>query len=184
MGVLLAPALAIQWWSTRRKTPETAPWPSAFATLLPILGLGAFLLYCDRAFGDALAPMHRQAAWRGAIGWPPGVLREIAAGPFSLLATRRSVVEMTAAIASLGLGVAAFRYLPPAIAFYGLAATLLPLWTSLFSFSRLALASFPVFMTAAAMLRGRPALARGILAFFAPLLGLFALLYFTWNWLG
>ena len=130
------------------------------------------------------APMHRQAAWRGSIGWPPGVLGEIAAGPFSLLATRRSVVEMTAAIASLALGVAAFRYLPPAIAFYGLAATLLPLWTSLFSFSRLALASFPVFMTAAAMLRGSPRLARGILAFFAPLLGLFALLYFSWNWIG
>ena len=184
VGVLLAPALAIQWWSMRRKSPEKTPWTGAFAALLPILGLGAFLFYCGRTFGDALAPMHRQAAWRGSIGWPPGVLGEIAAGPFSLLATRRSVVEMTAAIASLALGVAAFRYLPPAIAFYGLAATLLPLWTSLFSFSRLALASFPVFMTAAAMLRGSPRLARGILAFFAPLLGLFALLYFSWNWIG
>src|SRR5580765_7798051 len=100
------------------------------------------------------------------------------------MATRRSVVELTAAVAFLALGALAFRYLPPAIALYGLGATLLPLATSLFSFSRLSLASFPVFMTAGALLRGRPALARGLSAFFALLLGVFAILYFTWNWIG
>jgi len=39
-------------------------------------------------------------------------------------------------------------------------------------------------MTAAALLRGRPALARGVAAFLAPLLAVCALLYFTWNWAG
>jgi len=67
---------------------------------------------------------------------------------------------------------------------YGLGATLLPLWTSLFSFSRLALAAFPVFLTAGALLRRRPSAARAVEAFLAVVLGLFAVLYFTWNWIG
>jgi hypothetical protein len=64
------------------------------------------------------------------------------------MATRHSFVELTAAAAFVALGILAFRYVPLPVAVYGLGATLLPLWTSLFSFSRLALASFPVFMTA------------------------------------
>ena len=183
-GLLLAPALLVAWWSARRRSPGSVKWTGALAALLPAAGLGVFLVYCARAFGDPLAPIHRQAAWRGAMGWPPGVVAEIAAGPFSLLATRRSFVELAAALLFLALSVAAFRCLPPALALYGFGAMLLPLWTSLFSFSRLALAAFPAFMTAGALLRGRPALARGLVAFLAPLLAVVALLYFTWNWIG
>lgn len=183
-GVLLAPALAILWWDERRKDPEAARWPGGLASLAPAAGLAAFLAYCGRAFGDPLAPFHRQETWRGAMTWPPGVWREIAEGPLALMAPRRSAVELLAAVAFLALGILAFRNLPRGIALYGLAATLLPLATSLFSFSRLSLASFPVFITAGALLRGRPALARGLEAFFALLLGAFALLYFTWNWIG
>jgi hypothetical protein len=100
------------------------------------------------------------------------------------MATRHSYVELTAAILFVALGLLAFRYVPLPIAVYGLLATLLPLWTSLFSFSRLSLASFPVFLTAGAILRRRPSAARAVEAFFAVLLGLFAVLYFTWNWIG
>ena len=44
--------------------------------------------------------------------------------------------------------------------------------------------TFPVFLTAGAILRRRPSAARAVEAFFAVVLGLFALLYFTWNWIG
>src|SRR5262245_30417667 len=123
-GVLLAPALLVQWWWARRRSPQSASWSGVLAAILPAAGLATFLLYCGRVFGDPLAPIHRQAAWRGAMGWPPGILAEAAAGPFTLLATRRSLVELAAAILFVGLGVAAFRYVPPAVALYGLAATL------------------------------------------------------------
>jgi hypothetical protein len=183
-GVLLAPALWLQWWQARRHGPSSVSRWGFLAGLLPLLGMAAFLAYCGVAFGDPLAPFHRQATWRGAMGWPPLLLRELAGGPWSLMATRHSFVELTAAAAFVALGLLAFRYLPLSVAAYGLGATLLPLWTSLFSFSRLALASFPVFMTAGALLRRHPAAARGWGALFAVLLGLFAVLYFTWNWIG
>jgi hypothetical protein len=186
-GVLLAPALWIQWWQSRRQNPSStsssARW-GFFAGLLPVLGMAAFLAYCGVAFGDPLAPFHRQATWRGAMGFPPPILRELAGGPWALLGTRHSFVELGAAVAFLTLGLLAFRWVPLSIATYGLLATLLPLWTSLFSFSRLALASFPVFLAAAALLRRRPSAARAWEAFFAVVLGVFALLYFTWNWIG
>jgi hypothetical protein len=183
-GVLLAPVILLQWWSTRRREGRAAGWSGALASLAPAAGLAAFLLYCGRAFGDPWAPFHRQETWRGAMTWPPAILQELSGGPLSLMAPRRSLVELAAAVAFLALGALAFRYLPPAIALYGLATTLVPLTTSLFSFSRLALASFPVFMTAGAILRGRPALRRGIEVFFALLLAAYAILYFSWNWIG
>ena len=183
-GVLLAPAIWIQWWQRRRQDPaSTSAW-GALAGFLPLLGMLAFLGYCGAAFGDPLAPFHRQATWRGAMGWPPAIFQELGNGPWALMASRRSFVELAAAILFVVLGALAFRYLPFSVAAYGLGATLLPLWTSLFSFSRLSLASFPVFMTAGALLRRRPAAARGWEAFFAVVLGLFAVLYFTWNWIG
>ncbi len=185
-GILLAPALWLQWWRSRRANPSGsgASVLGFLAGFLPILGMAAFLAYCGAAFGDPLAPFHRQATWRGAMGWPPAIFRELSGGPWSLMATRHSFVELTAAAAFVALGVLAFRYVPLPVAVYGLCATLVPLWTSLFSFSRLALASFPVFMTAGAILRRRPAAARATEAFLAVLLGLFAVLYFTWNWIG
>lgn len=183
-GVLLAPAIWIQWWQRRRQSPGSASAAGALAGFLPILGMLAFLGYCGAAFGDPLAPFHRQATWRGAMGWPPAIFQELGSGPWALLASRRSFVELTAAVVFVVLGVLAFRHLPASIAVYGLGATLLPLWTSLFSFSRLSLASFPVFMTAGALLRQHRAAARGWESFFAVVLGLFAVLYFTWNWIG
>ena len=182
-GVLLAPALWLQWWKSRRANSAASSW-GLVAGLLPILGMAAFLAYCGTAFGDPLAPFHRQATWRGAMGWPPAILHELRGGPWSLMATRHSYVELAAAVAFVALGILAFRYVPLPVAAYGLAATLLPLWTSLFSFSRLTLASIPVFLTAGAILRRRPSAARAVEAFFAVVLGLFALLYFTWNWIG
>jgi hypothetical protein len=183
-GVLLAPALWLQWWQSRRQNPSSASRWGFLAGLLPMLGMAAFLAYCGVAFGDPLAPFHRQATWRGAMGWPPPILHELTGGPWSLMATRHSFVELTAAAAFVALGLLAFRYVPLSVALYGLGATLLPLWTSLFSFSRLALASFPVFIAAGALLRRRPAAERAWEAFFAVALGLFAVLYFTWNWIG
>ena len=186
-GVLLAPALWLQWWKTRRANPSSAKSAGSWGLLagfLPILGMAAFLAYCGAAFGDPFAPFHRQATWRGGMGWPPAIVHELAGGPWSLMATRHSYVELTAAVLFVALGLLAFRYLPLPIAVYGLGATLLPLWTSLFSFSRLALAAFPVFLTAGALLRRRPSAARAVEAFLAVALGLFAVLYFTWNWIG
>lgn len=183
-GVFLVVLIAVEWWRARRQRAESASLGAGLASLLPLLGLAVFLFYCGRAFGDPLAPFHCQQTGRGPLGWPPGPIRELAAGPISLMATRRSVVELLAVGVFGILTVLGFRYLPLGFAAYGLVAILVPLATSLFSFSRVSMAAFPAFLTAAALLRRRPAWALGLGAFLALLLGVFAVLFFTWNWIG
>jgi hypothetical protein len=183
-GVFLVVLIGLEWWRAHRKEPHSTPRSSALAAVLPLLGLSAYLLYCGRALGDFLAPLHCQETGRGPLSWPPGPIRELAAGPISLMATRRSVVELAAVGAFLVLGALAFRYVPRSFAVYGLVVILVPLATSLFSFSRISMAAFPVFVTAAALLRRRPGPTLALGAFFALLLGVFAVLFFTWNWIG
>jgi hypothetical protein len=183
-GVFLVVLIGLEWWRAHRKEPQSTPRSSALAAVLPLLGLSAYLLYCGRALGDFLAPLHCQETGRGPLSWPPGPIRELAAGPISLMATRRSVVELAAVGAFLVLGALAFRYVPRSFAVYGLVVILVPLATSLFSFSRISMAAFPVFVTAAALLRRRPGPTLALGAFFALLLGVFAVLFFTWNWIG
>ncbi|HEY2797437.1 MAG TPA: hypothetical protein VGK26_06075 [Thermoanaerobaculia bacterium] len=183
-GVFLAVLIAVEWWSAWRERPGRARLGAALAGVLPLLGLAAYLFYCWRVFGDPLAPLHCQQTGRGPLGWPPGPIRELSAGPISLMATRRSVVELVAVGLFVVLTALGFRYLPLGFATYGLVAILVPLATSLFSFSRVSMAAFPVFLTAAALLRRRPAVTLGVCAFLALLLGVFAVLFFTWNWIG
>src|SRR5262249_61944422 len=105
-GVLLAPALWIQWWQARRQNPSSTSSSARWgwvAGVLPILGMAAFLAYCGKAFGDPLAPFHRQATWRGAMGFPPLILRELSGGPWSLLATRHSYFDLAAPVAFVAL---------------------------------------------------------------------------------
>lgn len=183
-GVLVVVLIAVEWWRVRRREPHAATASAGLASALPLLGLAAYLVYCGRAFGDFLAPFHCQQTGRGPLGWPPGPIRELASGPISLLATRRSAVELVAVGAFLLLSVLGFRYLPASFAAYGLVAVLVPLATSLFSFSRISMAAFPAFLTAAALLRRRPGPTLFVGGFLALLLGVFALLFFTWNWIG
>jgi hypothetical protein len=176
--------IAVEWWRVRRRDPQSVGMGGALASLMPVLGLAAFLAYCGRAFGDPLAPFHCQQTGRGPLGWPPGPIRELAGGPISLMATRRSVVELVAVAVFMTLSALGFRYLPAGFAVYGVLAILVPLATSLFSFSRVSLAAFPAVLTASALLRGRRALTLGLGVFFALLLAVFAVLFFTWNWIG
>ncbi len=194
-GVLLSVPMALEWWLARRRSrgrgEEDAPAPpppgvgSLAAAALPVLGLGLFFVFCWLRWDQPLAPIVRQSWWRGGLSlWPPGAVHDLVGGPLALLGYRHSWTDLAAALVFLALGVAGFRYLPLPLAAYGLLATALPLGSSLVSFSRLALASFPAFMTAGALLGRRPAAARGLAAGLAVLLGLFALLYLTWSWAG
>src|SRR5262249_59620931 len=61
-GVLLAPALWIQWWQARRQNPSSTSSSAGWGWVaggLPLPGIAAFLAYCGKAFGDPLAPFHR-----------------------------------------------------------------------------------------------------------------------------
>jgi hypothetical protein len=72
MGVIVVPMLLLEWWTQRRGKPsgERPRILSAMAAPVSLLGLGAFMLYLWRFFGDPLAFIHASQAW-GRAPKPP-----------------------------------------------------------------------------------------------------------------
>ncbi len=67
VGVIIAPMLALEWWSRRRKAlaegAQAPGWGSLMPTLLAPLGTLVYMLYLKWNFGDPLAFMHASQAW-------------------------------------------------------------------------------------------------------------------------
>ena len=64
-GALLAILLVFEWW--RQRGRSRWGWAAAGSV---VLALGLYMLFCYGLFGDALAFIHRQGRWRGAMGLP------------------------------------------------------------------------------------------------------------------
>ncbi|HJS28751.1 MAG TPA: mannosyltransferase family protein [Anaerolineales bacterium] len=65
MGIIVVPMLLIEWWTQFRQKPleERPRRLAALAGPLSLLGLGAFMTYLWRSFGDPLAFVHGSQAW-------------------------------------------------------------------------------------------------------------------------
>lgn len=111
VGVALVPALA--WVAWRERRPRAA-WAAAAASGL---GLLAYMAYLGLRFGDPLAFLHVQAAWRTTSGWGddlPNKLVMIGGG----LAVLRATTPVAAAyglcaialILASGTGISVDRY--------------------------------------------------------------------------
>jgi hypothetical protein len=140
-GALLAVPLAFEWWRTRHRSR----W--GWAAILAITaGLGLYMLFCYGLFGDALAFIHRQGRWRGTLGLPGiAFVRWWQAGP-TLFGAHGSTFELTVAVCALATLPTAFKRLPRSFAFYLAAGVLVPLSSSLWSFTRVVSALFPIYL--------------------------------------
>jgi hypothetical protein len=105
--------------------------------------------WCQQAFGDPLAWVRRQMRWRGALSGPWRAFQRWAEDP-QLLGAHHSTVEALLATAAIILMIYSLRRRPPAESALAAAVILPPLCATLWSFGRLSLQAFPVFIVAGA----------------------------------
>ena len=182
-GLLLMLPLALEWWGQRRKGNSRWGW---LATLGPPCGTALFMLMCARLFGDPLAFVHRQERWRGAASGPwRAFVRWWQEGP-ALHGAHDSTLEMLTALALLALLPLVILRLRAPYAIHAVATILVPLCSTVWSFGRLALPVFPIFMIigmAATSPAGRRLV--GIYMLIGAALSSFLMaLYAAWWWAG
>jgi hypothetical protein len=187
LGIALAVPFMVEWWQQRREAGAGSR-PRALSVLWVILIPGSFVLFmvhCYRVFGDATAFFARQERWRGASSGPwRALVRWWEAGP-AIHGAHDSTTELVIAVAFLAGLPVVFRKLRASYAVYAAIAVLLPLCSTLWSFGRMALMAFPVFMVIGlswAEGRSRPAVLYAAVG--ATLSGFFMALFASWWWAG
>jgi hypothetical protein len=181
-GLLTIIPIAVEWWG-RRRDPRSR-W-GILGALGPPAGTALFMVMCGRIFGDPLAFVHRQERWRGAASGPWRAFARWWQETPAIHGAHDSTLELMVAILFIGLLPAVHRRLRPSYALYATATVLLPLCSTLWSFGRLALAAFPVFMIigmASSPWGRRLAIVYGMVS--AVLSGLSMALFATWWWAG
>jgi Gpi18-like mannosyltransferase len=150
---------------------------------LPLLALGGYMLYCRALFGSLTPFLLRQERWRGASSGPWRAFVRYFESP-RVHDAHHSTIDLLLAVILVASIPLLFRLLRRSHALYATAAILLPLCSTLWSYSRFAATLFPVHLAAAllaAEARGRFA---ALLAVCLPLSGLFMALYAAWWWVG
>lgn len=185
-GLLLILPAALAMAGTRLADPPSprGASPARWATLpLYPAGAAAFSFYCARAFGDPLSWLHRQDRWRGAVSGPWRAFARWAEHP-QIHGAHGSTVELAAALLILILLMAAVRNRPPAESIFAASVALPPLCSTLWSYGRLSLQAFPVFIALGRILARRPRIAA--LYFTVAAAGSAALMacFGAWYWAG
>jgi hypothetical protein len=175
---LAAPALAWEVWERR------GGWRGLVALAGFPAGVAAFSLACDRLFGNPWIWAERQQRWRGGLSGPwRAFLRFFESTP-QLHGAHNSILELCFAAAFLALLLPVLRRTPRSWSTFAVLSVLLPLGSTLWSFGRLQLLTFPVFAWGGWELsQGRFRLA-GYLAFAAPLGGLLMAFFACGWWAG
>jgi len=181
VGVLIA--IPLGWEAWRRRAEKPGRLNRLAATLGAPAGLALYAGFCASRFGDPLAFAARQTRWRGGMGPPWTFLVEFANAP-SLHGPRGSSLDLLFALIALALVPVVLRRLGVGLAAYSLATVLLPLSTGLFSFARLSLAAFPLFMAVGALAAERRSLRLPLLVLGAMLGGFLSALYAAGWWVG
>jgi hypothetical protein len=182
-GLLLA--LPILWECVPGGSRGMRRAARALWVLLVPAGLAAYMIWCARALGDPLAFFHRQQHWRGAMAGPwRAFARWWESGP-AVHGAHNSTVELVVAILCVALLPLLFVRLRTSYAIYAAAAVLLPLCSTLWSFSRFALTVFPVFILAGeSWARRGSRLVPACLLISAITSGFFMTLFASWWWAG
>lgn len=182
-GVLLAVVIAWEWAVARRRR-ECGGW-SLLAVAGPVVGLGMFAWVCDRIFGDPLAFIARQTAWRGALSGPwTAWSRWWHEGP-TIHGAHGSMLEASLAIVTVAVLVIGSRWMRRSWLAYAAAALAVAFGSTLWSFGRLMLGVFPVFIAVGAMWAdGRRAVTGALMWAGAVMSGLVMVLYASWWWAG
>ncbi len=183
--LLMNPAAVALAASARRAGAGSAGHDRArWLTLLVYpCGTAAFSLYCRLAFGDPLSWAQRQMRWRGEASGPWRAFVRWSEDP-RLHGAHGSTVELIFAVLAVVLLVYCVRRRPAAETIFAGLVILPPLCSTLWSFGRLSLQAFPLFIVLGGWLAGRPARAVAWLVVSAGGMAALAAFYAAWWWAG
>ena len=142
-----------------------------------------FSLYCHLSFGDPLSWIQRQLRWRGAASGPWQAFLRWSEAP-TVHGAHGSTVELLFAVLAITLLIFCVRRRPLAETALAALVILPPLGSTLWSFGRLSLQAFPIFIVLGAWASRRPAWS---VAYFIPAttgLGVLAAYYAAGWWAG
>lgn len=153
------------------------------ALVLPTAAaLGLWSLFCRSLYGEWLPFVTRQERWRGAMSGPWRAFARFFEAP-QIHGAHHSAIDFACA-AALVLSIPwMWRRLRRSDAAYGSAAILLPLTSTLWSFTRFAAVIYPVPLLLARWARTSERTA-ALLALMLPIGGLFMALFAAWWWVG
>jgi hypothetical protein len=152
--------------------------------LLPATAaLAGYFVFADRTFGNPLAGLATQAEYRGAIGWPGQAFVGFWQSGPRWHGYDNSIFDASLAVAALASLVSVFKRLRLSYALYATASVLVPLSTSLVSFSRIVLGAFPCFVLVALFTR-RNAVFLPVLTASGILLCVLTMMFATWRWVA
>jgi hypothetical protein len=149
----------------------------------PVLAVAGYMGFCHARFGEWAPFLTRQERWRGPTSGPWRAFVRYFENPQVHGAHHSTIDFLCAALLVLALPWMV-RRLRRADAAYAAAAILLPLCSTLWSFTRFASALYPLPMVLARGTAERPARFAAVLALFLPLGGLFMALFAAWWWVG
>jgi hypothetical protein len=184
VGALVLLPLSIEYLTTNGCSLRAMRMRDVAWLLLPATAaLVGYFVFADRMFGDPLAGLAAQAEYRGEFGWPGrAFVRFWENGP-RWHGYDNSIFDASLAVLALGSLPFVFRRLRLSYALFSTASVLVPLCSSLVSFSRVVLGAFPCFILLALYTRRR-AVFLPVVTTSGILLGLLTMMFATWRWVA
>jgi Gpi18-like mannosyltransferase len=178
-GLLAVPA--ILWLASLRFSGRKLQ-SILFIGVVCLLSLSVYLISIWKTFGSIAAVIAGPDHWRGENRYPLYALVRFWTNRIAIHGQHNSIIDFSFAILHFTALVFALRRIPMPYNLYSLLCLLMPLSSSLFSFSRLCLANFPFFLYLGSQVTGRWALVVQTLS--AMLLAFFMAAFANWYWVG
>lgn len=182
-GILVVIPLFDELLRSPRRQGARASGARAAALGLPFAALFGYMLYCREAFGAWAPFLERQARWRGAVSGPWRAFARYLESP-RLHDAHHSTIDLVLAVLLVASLPLLYLRLRRSYALYATAAILVPLTSTLWSFSRFAATIFPIHVLLATLAGPSPRRLAAYMAVSLPLLGFFMALYAAWWWVG
>jgi hypothetical protein len=188
-GLLVLVPLVIELWPDRaahgvaagRATRRALRLATAIAP--PAAALGGWALACQAVYGDLVPFLARQARWRGPTSGPWRAFVRYFDAP-RIHDAHHSTIDLACALLFLAALPVLWRRLRTSEAAWATAAILLPLGSSLWSFTRFAASIYPFHVAVAASTEDSERRFTSFIVALLPLGGLFMALFAAWWWVG
>jgi Gpi18-like mannosyltransferase len=177
-GFLVLPALV---WLSYVRIRERKMQSAVLVTLAGLAGLAGYLLFVQATFGSYRWVSDSIAYWRGGLQYPGYAFVRFALSNIAIHGQHNSLIDFSFAMLNVIVLGLSFRKFPGPYILYSSMVVIFPLFSTLFSFSRLCLVNFPMFFWLG---RYTGRVSTGLQIFFAMLLAFFMAAFANWYWAG